>query len=111
MEKIAEKIKALAELMLAQTLRRMVADDLGIAARNYRVNIKPGAKYTKIDIGPANNMSGRLMVNNVTGHIFGIKGYGVVHLGKYYGTLDEINQWFWGGYYPVPVTEKNRFLC
>jgi hypothetical protein len=46
--------------------------------------IKPGKKYTKVDVGG----SGKYMIDP-EGNIFGIKGYGVVHLGKRYGTLDN----------------------
>lgn len=63
-------------------------------------NIKPGKKYTKVDIGH----SGTYMVVNDTGEIFGIKAYGVIHKGHQYGTLDTINDWNWGGY---TATKKN----
>ena len=56
--------------------------------------VKPGPKYTKIDVGT----SGKYMVVNDTGEIFGIKGYGVIHRGHQYGTLDTIQDWYWGGY-------------
>lgn len=45
--------------------------------------------------------SGKLMVVNDTGEIFGIKAYGVIHRGKKYGTLDTINEYYWGEYHPV----------
>ena len=60
----------------------------------YIVTVKPGRKYTKIDVG----YSGKYMVVNETGEIYGIKAYGVIHKGHYYGTLDTINEWNWGGY-------------
>lgn len=62
------------------------------------VVVKPGPKYTKVDIGPRHNMMGKYMVENATGVIFGIKGYGQVHKGHQYGTLDTVDQWYWGGY-------------
>lgn len=58
------------------------------------VHIKPGRKYTKIDV----YTSGKYMVENATGIIYGIKGYGKVHKGHVYGTLDIIADWNWGGY-------------
>lgn len=61
---------------------------------NCRTTIKPGQKYTKVDVGP----SGKYMIVNDTGEIFGIKGYGVIHRGHQYGTLDTINEWDWRGY-------------
>lgn len=68
-----------------------------------KVNIVPGRKYTKVDIGG----SGKYMVVNETGEIFGIKGYGVIHRGYKYGTLDTIAVWDWGGFRagPKPVEE------
>ncbi len=58
------------------------------------VTTKPGKKYTKVDVG----RSGKYMVANETGEIFGIKAYGVIHRGHPYGTLSTINDWFWGAY-------------
>ena len=64
----------------------------------YAVKIHVGRVYTRVDVGPEFNMSGKYMVENDTGIIFGIKGYGVVHKGHYYGTLAEIHTYAWGGY-------------
>lgn len=57
----------------------------------------PGKKYTKIDVCLP-QQSGRYMVVNETGEIFGIKAYGVIHKGHQYGTLDTIDQYYWGDY-------------
>lgn len=59
-----------------------------------RVTVTPAKKYTRVDVGS----SGKYMVENETEIIFGIKGYGVIHRGHSYGTLDTINNWNWGGY-------------
>ena len=58
------------------------------------VKVTPGKKYTKVDVGD----SGKYMVVNATGEIFGIKAYGVIHKGHRYGTLETINDWYWGDY-------------
>ncbi len=58
-------------------------------------------KYTYIDIG----RSGRYIVVNDTGEIFGIKGYGVIHKGHNFGTLDTINDYFWGDYRAFKIKE------
>lgn len=60
----------------------------------YRAKVTKAAKYTRVDF----DNSGKYMVVNATGEIFGIKGYGVIHRGHFYGTLDEIEQWDWSGY-------------
>jgi hypothetical protein len=49
-----------------------------------KVSIKPGKKYTKVDVGS----SGRFMIDQ-DGNIWGIKSYGVPHFGHNYGTLDK----------------------
>ena len=64
--------------------------------------VRPGPKYTKVDVGPEHNMSGKYMIENSTGDIWGIKGYGVVHRGHHYGTLDTVDAYFWGGYVAEP---------
>ena len=32
------------------------------------------------------------------GNIFGIKAYGVIHKGHKFGTLDTINDYYWGDF-------------
>lgn len=59
-----------------------------------------GNKYTKVDVGPRNQWSGKFMIDN-NGNIFGIKAYGVINKKKCYGTLKTVNDWFWGEYYPI----------
>lgn len=60
------------------------------------VTIRPGKKWTKIDVGPG----GKFMVLDATGEILGIKACGVPHSGHRYGTLDTTADWFWGDYHP-----------
>jgi len=95
-----EKMERLAEKMETQKREQMTAD-----YPNYPKNcldqdcaaiIRPGKKWDKIDLG----QSGKLMVDRDTGEIFGIKGYGVVHKGHPFGTLDTIADWYWGDYKP-----------
>lgn len=91
-----EKIEALAKLIETESKLRMESEGFTWAAHqgNYKVSIKPGKKYTKIDVGT----SGKLMLDGE--EIYGIKAYGVIHRGHHYGNLDTINDWFWGCYYP-----------
>jgi len=58
--------------------------------------IKEGKKYDKVDVGS----SGKFMIEKDTGDIYGIKGYGVIHRGHRYGSLDTIEDYFWGEYHP-----------
>jgi len=62
--------------------------------RSWEVKIIPGRKYVKVDIGH----SGKYMVEVSTERIFGIKAYGSIRRGHLYGTLDTIDDWWWGGY-------------
>ena len=95
-----------AALVLEQTQERLRADYPASPQWEWeRVSVKPGPKYTKVDIGPEGNMSGKYMIENATGRIFGIKGYGVVHKGHQYGSLDTVSDWYWGGYTGVPAAE------
>ena len=64
--------------------------------------IKEGKKYTKVDV-LLPQQSGKYMIDNETGEIYGIKAYGVVHKGHKYGTLDTIDQYYWGNYYPSKI--------
>jgi hypothetical protein len=65
------------------------------------VNVKVRTKYTLVDVGPELNRSGKYMIENTTGAIFGIKGYGQVHRGHQYGTLATVSEFDWSGYSPV----------
>ena len=69
-----------------------------VGTRDTVVSVKPGRTYTRVDVGG----SGKYMVVDATGEIFGIKAYGVIHRGHAYGTLDTIDAWDWSGYRAVP---------
>lgn len=94
-------IDEFAQLFLAQQKARLARDYSQWQADALTVQVKSGPKYTKVDIGPAHNMSGKFMIQNDTGEIFGIKGYGQVHKGHRYGTLETVEQWDWSDYTPV----------
>lgn len=66
-----------------------------------RVRIVHGKRWTKVDQGDHGSefCHGRFMVDR-DGTIHGIKGYGKVHMGHTYGTLDTIDAWDFGPYTP-----------
>ena len=68
--------------------------------RNWQINIKPGKKYFKIDVGH----SGKYMVDSC-GKIFGIKAYGVINKKKQYGTLETIENYFWGEFVAIKINK------
>jgi len=53
-----------------------------------KVKIVPGKKYIKIDVGS----SGKFMFDTEDGHLYGIKGYGVINRKHNYGYLPAILQ-------------------
>ncbi len=93
-------VQEFAELVLAQTKACLAAHHSQEQADWETVEVHPGPVYTKVDLGPASNISGRFMIENATGRIYGIKGYGRVHKGRCYGTLDTVREYYWGGYTP-----------
>lgn len=101
-----EQLLALAQKIETETQARLVKDDLGCQANldNAITSIKIGKKYDKIDIGG----SGKLMIERSTGEIFGIKAYGQIHRGHKFGTLDTINDWYWGEYGPITVEQSEK---
>ena len=76
---------------------------LEFPAPAYRSSVHVGPKYTRVDFE-----GGRYMVVNVTGEIYGIKGYGVIHRGHAYGTLDTLGAWDWSGYTAHPWDWSGR---
>ena len=79
----------------------MTIDELAaLILQQQRERIASRYSQWQADRGPEHNMSGFLMIDNATGEIFGIKGYGRVHKGHRYGTLATAGQWFWGEYGP-----------
>ena len=91
-----KSIAEFAEKLEKESVERLVRDGLTASIPNYKVSVKEGKKYTKVDIGG----SGKYMVDEF-GDIYGIKAYGVIHRGHYYGNLDTIDDYFWGGYTAV----------
>lgn len=92
------KIEKFAQLLEEQRIETLVRRELDCEANlnNCKVNIRPGKKYTKVDVGS----SGAFMVDG-EGNIFGIKGYGTINKKKPYGNLNAVDRYYWGGYTPV----------
>jgi len=96
------KLQTLTDKVTAD-LREFYKDNSLESYRNAEARLIPGPKYSKIDVSRGKQWSGLLMVENETGIIYGIKAYGVVHKGHQYGTLETINDYFWGGYKPAKI--------
>lgn len=97
-----QKIEIFAKLVSKEQLERLNKDypenlehNPDFWKKDATTSVKPGRKYTKVDVGT----SGKFMIDE-DDNIFGIKAYGVIHRGHYYGTLDTIDQYYWGEYYP-----------
>ena len=93
------KIKLLCDKISAEQLYRLQKTDLACACNinNSKAHYHIAKKYTRIDIGS----SGRYMLDNSTGEIFGIKAYGVINRKHFFGTIDTIDKYFWGNYKAV----------
>lgn len=100
-ETFFKKLEQLAERIAADQLDRLVKEKLDCAGNRARATAKivSGRKYTKVNVGD----SGRYMVDNDTGEIFGIKGYGQIHRGHRFGTLDTISHFYWGYHTARPI--------
>lgn len=98
-----EKIAALVALITDHTKQEFLSNGyiLEHHGDNWKAHSHEGKKYTRVDIGD----SGRYMVDNASGEIFGIKGYGVIHRGYRFGTLDTIQDFYWGGYRAMKTAE------
>lgn len=101
-------VDQLADMVTADQRARLTAKYGAEMAADTRAIVRPGRKYTKVDVSTHGGTHGMLMVNVATGDIFGIKGYGQVHTGHRYGTLDTATAYFWGEYYPRPSTPAER---
>ena len=95
-----EKINAFAALVKKERGEQMTADGYTYDfSQQIEPNVKPGKKYCKVDIGS----SGAFMITK-DGEIFGIKAYGVINRARYYGTLNTIDEIYWGHYQPCVKT-------
>ena len=94
---MTDQLNEFAQLITKEQQEDLRRSNLACEANmtNAIASVKLGQKYAKVDIGS----SGRYMIEMSTGRIYGIKGYGVVHRGYYFGTLDTINEYHWGRYY------------
>ena len=93
-----ETIKKLSEIIEKESLESLKARNCDCEANrlNCKVKVKLGKKYIKVD----KNGSGFLMIEIDTGKIYGIKAYGVINRNHYYGTLETIDNYYWGSYKP-----------
>ena len=79
---IEEFAKGIEKKSIAQLMRLKLDCDANV--KNCETHIHVGRKWTRVDVGS----SGRYMIDK-EGRIYGIKAYGVPHLGHYYGTLEH----------------------
>ena len=90
----AEKLERFADLLEKDQLQDLIKRNVDCEVNRVgcKTSIITGSKYTKVNVGS----SGKYMVVNETEEIYGIKGYGVIHKGHCYGTLDTVNNYYWG---------------
>jgi len=81
-----EKVKALCD--------KITSDSVKSPILNAHTRYVEGSKYIKVNL----NTCGKYMIDKSDGVIYGIKAYNVINKKKSYGTLDSINDYFWGNY-------------
>ena len=101
MQNKLEELKKLIEHdQIIELITKNMTCDANI--KGVQVSVKPRKKYTAIDIGDG----GRYLVENTTGEIYGVKGYGVPNKAHKFGTIDTIYDYHWGGYLARKVSTK-----
>ena len=97
------KLQLLCDKITEQRKEFLTIRGLGCEANllNAKAIYRVKRKYTYIDIG----QSGKYMINK-DNEIFGIKAYGVIHNGHFYGTLDTIDHYYWGDYTAKRIVQE-----
>lgn len=103
-----QKIKYLVKKMQDESYQYHLAQDFDpkLSKKFSETSYKEGRKYWKID----RDGSGKYMVDSETEIIYGIKAYGQVHKGHVYGTLDTVDDYFWGDYHPKKASDGKKML-
>ncbi len=99
-----ERLERFRAMLEAQQVEGLLRKGHNPDFLNVQCKIKMGRKYANVDVGG----SGKYLVELSTSKIYGIKGYGVIHRGHYYGTLDTISCCDWSGYTATPRKETPR---
>ncbi len=99
------KLQILCDTITNQTREYLTIRNLGCEANllNAKATYKIKKKYTYIDQGG----SGKYLIN-FDGEIYGIKAYGVINLRRFYGTLDTINEFYWGDYTAKKIVSDHK---
>jgi len=101
------KLQLLCDKITDQSRERLQIDGLSCETNllNAKAKYIVKKKYIYIDVGG----SGKYMVNK-QGEIFGIKAYGVIHLGHFYGNLDTIDDFYWGDYTAKKIISNHKHI-
>jgi hypothetical protein len=101
------KIQLLCDRITSQTKETLKAKQLDCEVNllNAKATYIIKNKYTYINIGG----SGRYLVDNKTNEIYGIKAYGVINKSQFYGTLDTIDDYFWGDFKAYKIKENLKW--
>ncbi len=92
-----EKINLLLNKITTETQERLKKGNLGCESnlKNAIARIgKIGNKYIYIDVGSG----GKYMIDKKDSKIYGIKAYGQINKHNSFGTLDTIDNYYWGHY-------------
>jgi hypothetical protein len=100
------KLQLLCDKITNQTRKYLIKNNLGCEAnlQNAKTTYLIKNKYTYINIGG----SGKYMIDNKTNEIYGIKAYGMINKGRFYGTLNTINNFYWGNYTARKIVQDDQ---
>ena len=99
------KLQLLCDEITNQSREYLTIRNLGCEANllNAKATYKIKKKYTYINVGS----SGKYLIND-DGEIYGIKAYGVINKGHFYGTLDTIKDFYWGDYTAKKIVQDDQ---
>ena len=106
-EQDIEPLRRCIEEAQTERMKRMGYDVALLFETSARTWIEMGKKYARVNVGT----SGKYMVELETGRIFGIKGYGVIHRGHPFGTLETIDEWNWSEYRAQRRSGRRQLLA
>ena len=113
-----QKLKALCDLITKEIDERMQKDyeilytsSMKEKGRCTLIEVQPGTLYDKLtmkDYGSGCYV--KYFVHKPTGRILGAAGWDAKNFNREYGTLDTINEWYWGGYDAVSKNGKDTLV-
>jgi hypothetical protein len=77
-----------------------------LAEKYSRVELQPGKKYIRVVL----DTSSRYFIEKETGNIYGSAGWRSPNFKRQYGTLNTVNDWYWGDFYAENKTGQDTLV-